>query len=534
MEVIKIDDNKISFFQRINPFYGNNDKSKILNKSPVEINKFVPDDNVLTNGFGYLNTAPIVYNYNGEDYFNYTSLVGYLNNPGSNSYGVCVLAEKVFNIMGFYSGEINRMASGIGKVPIINITDKNKMIDGIKLKDDFYKFNEDVVLSSVEYDMLVLSQKFGVYFGYLDYKTRGSNKKRIFNLPAKYMKIIGTDGKTPLVAINLYNVVTKEKINLFPPTIRSQINKKIKGLKSKSTDYIDGDESANSEEYFYLKDRYLRIDKSRTITVINGDAKSSSWGQIQLIKAIKQIYTDMNIQNKIKDSISAGDKNILVNILPGNNQQSPTSRTKTNSLGSKGADAQHENVKSAATTTIRVASLTVAPGSKVELINIKDMFANYDSADAFYRIAFNAGIPITMLNGKAEGMAIANYSKNAFSVIHENLVKFGNEITKVFTSYSNEEERLVKLSYVKTNDYIVKDNASIASKLFIEAGGSYSRYIASTGQNPYDYIMTMDEERELGFDDKYFPHLTANNISKDDNVSGRTGESEKNVGDEDV
>lgn len=57
--------------------------------------------------------------------------------------------------------------------------------------------------------------------------------------------------------------------------------------------------------------------------------------------------------------------------------------------------------------------------------------------------------------------------------------------------------------------------------LYLQASGSMTMLIASTGINPNVYYNILDEEYENKIFDKYIPHLTSNNISKDDNVGGR-------------
>ena len=452
-------------------------------------------------------------------YYDPTAFRGVIRNPGSNSYALCTLAEGLYNENGFYSNEINKVVSNTGIVNIVSPLKEGE--EAYKAKEEFIEFNNEVEIDFVALDMLFDTQKFGVYFGYLEY-SRDKKNKRILRLPPKYIKIFGNDGISPIIGISLYSVLTKDKINLFPVSLRARINSAFKRIVKKEKGNIKSDEVYNSENFEYVKNQYLKIDKRRTTVVINGDTRSAEWGQIPLIKALDQITTNLKVEDKIRTAVAKGDRNILVDVLPGNDQKAANVRMKNVSLGKKGATEQHTAVKNAAQSYDPVSALTVAGGSTVQVLNIKDMFSNFNSADSFNRITFNAGIPGELITGKAEGAAIANYMKNALSVIHVNLFKFSVEVSKIFHAFKEIDKKIVKLSYKKDNDYIRKDNADMAGKIFVEAGGSYEEYIASTGRDPHTYVNQMRQERKMGYDKLFEPHLTANNISKDDqSVTGR-------------
>ena len=474
--------------------------------------------NVEENSFSFYES--ISYFIDNSLYYDPTAFRGVIRNPGDNSYALCALAEGLYNENGFYSNEINRIVSNTGIVHIISPL-KGDDESAHKFKEEFIDFNNEVELDFVALDMLFDTQKFGVYFGYLEY-SRDKKDKRVLRLPPKYMKIFGNDGVSPIIGINLYTVSTKDKINLFPASLRAKIKSAQKRIIKKGTGNLKNDEVYNSEDFEYLKNQFLKIDKRRSIAVINGDTRSVDWGQIPLIKSLDQIATNLKIEDKIREAVRKGDRNVLVDVLPGNDQKAANVRMKNVSLGKKAASEQHTAVKAAAQSYDATTALTLAGGSTIQVVNIKDMFSNYDSGNSVSRMTFNAGVPEELVTGKAEGSAIANYMKNALSVIHVNLFKFSVEASKVFHAFKGKDKKIVKLSYVKVNDYIVKDSAAMAGKLFTEAGGSYEEYIASTGRDPHTYINQMRQERKMEYDKLFEPHLTANNISKDDQlVTGR-------------
>lgn len=485
------------------------------NSVKVNINS---SDVVEENAFSYYES--ISYFIDNSLYYDPTAFRGVIRNPGDNSYALCTLAEGLYNENGFYSNEINKIVSNTGIVHIVSPLDGSD--EGAhKFKKDFISFNNEVELDFVALDMLFDTQKFGVYFGYLEYN-RDKTTQRILRLPPKYIKIFGNDGISPIIGINLYTVVTKDKINLFPASLRAKIKAAQKRAVTKKNENLKSDEVYNSENFEYLKNQYLKIDKKRSIAIINGDTRSVDWGQIPLIKSLSQIATNLKIEEQIKEAVNRGDRNVLVDVLPGNDQKAANVRVKNVSLNKKSSAEQHAAVKAAAQSCDATTALTLAGGSTIQVVNIKDMFANYDSSNSVSSILFNAGIPAELITGKAEGSAVANYMKNELSKIHVNLLKFSVEASKVFHAFKGEDKKIVKLSYVKTNDYIVKDSAAMAGKLFTEAGGSYEEYIASTGRSPHAYIEQMRQERDMKYDEIFEPHLTANNIAKDDQgVTGR-------------
>ena len=57
--------------------------------------------------------------------------------------------------------------------------------------------------------------------------------------------------------------------------------------------------------------------------------------------------------------------------------------------------------------------------------------------------------------------------------------------------------------------------------LYLEAGGSYTFLVASTGVNPEVYFNILDEEIDNKIFDKYLPHQTSYTLSSKNNTGGR-------------
>ena len=323
--------------------------------------------------------------------------------------------------------------------------------------------------------------------------------------------------------------MSKDKQSLFPKSLRKRITAAT-NIKKNSTN-VTKDGVNNDEKFEQYKNQYVKIDPSRTTVVINGDNRRATWGQIPLIKALDQISTDLRVEDRIAKAVKTGGKNIVTQVLPGNDSKGVGIRSKSVKLGKKASSEQHANLKAVVESTRNNNSLSAEPGTEFNVLKLEDMFANYNSKDGMSRIAFNSGTPYTVLTGEAEGKAIENYTKNSLNALHKNLIKFSREINKVFHALYKKEKKVVTLLYIKSNDYIRKDEFGLASKVFTDAGGSYEYLIAASGVNPRAYIAQMYEERDKKYDELFPPHLTANNISKDDeNVTGRNTEGKSNDG----
>ena len=444
---------------------------------------------------------------------------------------MCELAERLFNTNGFYSNEIIKLTSGVDLVHLVSPLTIGE--EAVEAKEEYYDFITEIDVDAVAEDMLFDTQKYGVFAGYLEYdknrRTGNIVNPRIISLPPKYIKIFGNDGRTIGIAIDLYQVMSKDKQSLFPKSLRKRITAAT-NIKKNSTN-VTKDGVNNDEKFEQYKNQYVKIDPSRTTVVINGDNRRATWGQIPLIKALDQISTDLRVEDRIAKAVKTGGKNIVTQVLPGNDSKGVGIRSKSVKLGKKASSEQHTNLKTVVESTRNNNSLSAEPGTLFDVLKLEDMFANYNSKDGMSRIAFNSGTPYTVLTGEAEGKAIENYTKNSLNALHKNLIKFSREINKVFHALYKKEKKVVTLLYIKSNDYIRKDEFGLASKVFTDAGGSYEYLIAASGVNPRAYIAQMYEERDKKYDELFPPHLTANNISKDDeNVTGRNTEGKSNDG----
>ena len=92
-------------------------------------------------------------------------------------------------------------------------------------------------------------------------------------------------------------------------------------------------------------------------------------------------------------------------------------------------------------------------------------------------------------------------------VINENIIK--------------DRRNRVEVYYLPTSLVNRQQFFDMMKNLYLQASGSMTMLIASTGINPDIYFNILDEEYDNKIFDKYVPHLTSNTISKDDQVGGR-------------
>lgn len=102
---------------------------------------------------------------------------------------------------------------------------------------------------------------------------------------------------------------------------------------------------------------------------------------------------------------------------------------------------------------------------------------------------------------------VYEWQKELNYVINKNVIKDQNNPVEVY--------------YFPTSFVNRKAFFDMCKTLYSEASGSLSYLVASAGINPEAYFNVLDEEIEDGIYERYLPHLTSSNVSKDDQVGGR-------------
>jgi len=247
-------------------------------------------------------------------------------------------------------------------------------------------------------------------------------------------------------------------------------------------------------------------------------------------------FTDMKLSNDYDDSqyqlISELASSIYYIILPEGEKTGSCSLNKT----------QQDNVIEAFKNAVKIntsgnvakiSTLSLAPGTKIDRLS-KDSSLIKDSLsdENMKKVSTNLGIASSALNAESNSANLGSLQIN-LDLISAQVFQYVNEIAREETRVINEHLGILPKDYIDIKFLPItwlnkKDVYEKAKDLYLTTGGSRKFYIAAAGFDPDDYLSICDEEIELGFDDKYPPHITsfiasdsADTPNPDDNLGGR-------------
>lgn len=181
----------------------------------------------------------------------------------------------------------------------------------------------------------------------------------------------------------------------------------------------------------------------------------------------------------------------------------------------------------------KISTLSLAPGTKIDrLTKDSSLIKDTLSDENMKKIATGLGIASSALNAESNSANLGSLQIN-LDLISAQVFQYINEIAREETRVINEHLDILPFNYVDIKFLPItwlnkKDVYDKAKDLYLTAGGSRMFYIASAGFDPEDYLSICDEEIEMGFDDRYPPHITsftatdsADTANPDDNLGGR-------------
>ena len=190
---------------------------------------------------------------------------------------------------------------------------------------------------------------------------------------------------------------------------------------------------------------------------------------------------------------------------------------------------QHDKVKQAVMTKNNrggTSFFTVSAGTKIETLDVgtADIFDQKNEGDLTDKIAMDLGMAAQLLGASSTG-TFANGQSN-LEMINAQLYMWIQELQNELNYVINEniikdKRNRVEVYYLPTSLVNRQQFFEMMKSLYLQASGSMTMLVSSTGINPDVYFNILDEEYDNKIFDKYIPHLTSNNISKDDNVGGR-------------
>ena len=197
-------------------------------------------------------------------------------------------------------------------------------------------------------------------------------------------------------------------------------------------------------------------------------------------------------------------------------------------LTKKQQQAQHNDVKTAVVNKNNKGGLSffsVAAGTKINSLDVStDIFNDKNESNLSNQISLDLGICASLLGAMESGNfgAGANNLEMITAQVYTWVYEWQKELNYVINkNVIKDQNNPVEVYYFPTSFVNRKAFFDMCKTLYSEASGSLSYLVASAGINPEAYFNVLDEEIEDGIYERYLPHLTSSNVSKDDQVGGR-------------
>lgn len=333
----------------------------------------------------------------------------------------------------------------------------------------------------------------------------------IIPLPYEYTKIVGRKNNRNVIAFNL---------RYFDEKCVTQDEKNRK-LKKYPTEIHNG--YLQWEKGNFAGNNWLILDNKRTIAHKIKCKISEPWGRPLAIAAIADILYQNEFVDTKRNVLKELNNRIVVQTLPEGKDKGSCALTKSQQ------EDQHNKVKQAVMTKNNrggTSFFTVSAGTKIDTLDVgtTDIFDSKNEGDLTDKIALDLGFAAQLLGASSTG-TFAGGQHNLEMVnaqIYTWIQELQTELNYVINENIIKDRRnRVEVYYLPTSLVNRQQFFDMMKNLYLQASGSMTMLIASTGINPDIYFNILDEEYDNKIFDKYVPHLTSNTISKDDQVGGR-------------
>lgn len=484
------------------------------------------------NYFGSIASTDI-FGCNLYDEFTPEEIRSIIKDPISNHSLTRRLAMFVYNSEGVVTNAIDYMVA----LPCLDrvIYGKKRLFGKTKLNK-----NKDLMLSTLEgindkqfiRDALFTDMNEGNCFYYFEVTKKANDHTKtlsdydvesiielcdlgvnaaIIPLPYEYTKIVGRKNNRNVIAFNLR----------YFDDMCSSVEDRTRKLKKYPIEIRNGYNKWNNDKS--KMNNWLILDNKHTIAHKIKCKISEPWGRPLAIAAIADILYQNEFVDTKRNVLKELNNKIIFQTLPEGKDKGSCALTKTQQQD------QHDKVKQAVMTKNNrggTSFFTVSAGTKIDTLDVDatDIFDQKNESDLTDKISLDLGMAASLLNGSGSG----NYSsqQNNLELINAQIYTWIQELQSELNYVINEniikdKKNRVEVYYLPTSLVNRNNFFEMMKSLYLQASGSMTMLIASTGINPNVYYNILDEEYENKIFDKYIPHLTSNNISKDDNVGGR-------------
>lgn len=190
----------------------------------------------------------------------------------------------------------------------------------------------------------------------------------------------------------------------------------------------------------------------------------------------------------------------------------------------------------------KISTLSLAPGTQIDRLSkdsslLKDTLSN----ENIKKISTNLGFASSALNASGEGGSSYSNLQVNIDLISSQIFQCVNEIAREYTRVINEHLRVkprdyIDIKYLPISWLNRNETFEKAKELYMIAGGSRRFLIAAAGFDADDYLSCLDEEIEMGYEEKYVPHITSytssdsvDKVNPEGNQGGRPLKDEKDL-----
>ena len=340
-------------------------------------------------------------------------------------------------------------------------------------------------------------------------------------LPYEYSKIVGRKNNRNVMAFNLRYFQEQCVTHWYfqeQCVTQDERNRKLKKYPAEIRNAYYAWEKGN-----FSSNNWVVLDNKHTIAHKIKCKISEPWGRPLAIAAISDILYQNEFIDTKRNVLRELNNRIVVQTLPEGKDKGSCALTKTQQQD------QHDKVKQAVMTKNNrggTSFFTVSAGTKIEALDVgtADIFDQKNEGDLTDKIAMDLGMAAQLLGASSTG-TFANGQSNLEMInaqLYTWIQELQNELNYVINENIIKDKRnRVEVYYLPTSLVNRQQFFEMMKSLYLQASGSMTMLVSSTGINPDVYFNILDEEYDNKIFDKYIPHLTSNNISKDDNVGGR-------------
>ena len=466
------------------------------------------------------------------DYFSKQDIENILRDPITYHDEAIRLSNFVYTKNGIVANSIDYMTS----LPCLDkvITNKNKK------QTKKVKTNKDLMNSTLKViddktfirNALFTEMLDGTAFFYFETRKKAPNNARfmtdydveniveinelginasIITLPWQYTKIVGKKNGRYVLAFNLryFDDFTgdtlERKLKKYPIEIVEAYNKK-------------------KNNHNTVGDWYI-LDNNKTMCRKIKCKDSEPWGRSLVIAALSDVlYKDYFVDTK-RNVLDEINNKIIYQTFPEGKDKGTCALSKTQQ------ENQHNTVKQAVTNKNSrggISFFSVASGTKLDSIDVNiDIFDSKNESDLNNQISLDLGICSSLIGAMTTGNFAAGQSNLEMitAQLYSWIYEWQNELNFVINkNIIQDEKNAVEIYYFPTSFVNRKSFFEMMRSLYLDAGGSLSFLVASTGIDVESYFSVLDEEIENGIYEKYQPHKTAYTLSSSDDKGGRPEE----------